>query len=135
MGRDLPVEEYWVSLELVKSATGQRTKESSLFDGLPVTFADWDRSEGSGTEAAAGQTAAATGTNPKAYPDRRAVTRQVQTALKQVRQVAAAVTDSRLNPEEKTDLHHRLQVKEEQLLRAGAEASDIRLNLTVDPPC
>ncbi|MFD1407858.1 NEW3 domain-containing protein [Kroppenstedtia eburnea] len=136
MGRDLPVEEYWVSLELVKSATGQRTKEeSSLFDGLPVTFADLGTAlKDRGLKRRLVRLQRQLEQTQKAYPDRRAVTRQVQTALKQVRQVAAAVTDSRLNPEEKTDLHHRLQVKEEQLLRAGAEASDIRLNLTVDPP-
>lgn len=135
MGRDLPVEEYWVSLELVKSMTGGKTKETNLFEGLPVTFADL------------GATLNDPGMNrhlvrlqrqleqaQKAYPDHRAVTRQVQKALRTVRQVTAAVADSRLGPEEKTDLHHRLQVKEQQLLRAGAEASDVRLQLTVDPP-
>lgn len=135
MGLDLPAEDYWVSLELVKSASGRAGKEASIFEGIPVTFADFastlnDPGLKKGLLTLQRQLEKAQG----AWPDRQAVTRRVQTALKTIRSLEAAVADSRLGKEERYDLRHRLQVKEQQLLRAGAEASDIKLKMTVDHP-
>ncbi|MGF7087675.1 LmbE family N-acetylglucosaminyl deacetylase [Kroppenstedtia sanguinis] len=135
MGRDLPEADYWVSLELVKSSTGKKAQESSLFAGIPVTLADLGTTlDDPRMKRKLVKLQRQLEQIQKAYPDRQAVTRQVQRTLKQVRQVTATVTNSSLSRKEKIDLRYRLQVKEEQLLRAGAEASKIRLQLTVDRP-
>src|SRR5699024_9045090 len=69
-----------------------------------------------------------------AYPDRPAVTEKVQTALRMTRQLIETVRSHQLNPHQKEDLLFRLQVKEKQLQKASAVASNITADLSVADP-
>ncbi|PTX64623.1 alpha-galactosidase-like protein [Melghirimyces profundicolus] len=135
MGRDLPAEDYFVSLELVKSASGETGKESSLFEGIPVTFEDLAASvKDAGLNKRLISLQKMLEATQKAYPDRPAVTEKVQTALKMTRHIKDAVEKSRLDKKQKEDLAFRLQVKEKQLQAASAVASNITVRMSVEDP-
>ncbi|MDA8352940.1 MAG: NEW3 domain-containing protein [Firmicutes bacterium] len=135
MGRDLPAEDYFVSLEKVRSASGTTGKESSIFEGIPVTFADLAASI-SETDLSKRLISLQKKLEAAqvAYPDRPAVTEKVQTALRMTRQLIETVRSHQLNPHQKEDLLFRLQVKEKQLQKASAVASNITADLSVADP-
>lgn len=135
MGRDLPVEDYFVSLQLVESAVGEVGKESSLFDGLPHDFADLaaqvaDPAVKSQLLRVHDRLHAVLA----AYPDRHEVSVRATQALREVRRAAAVVRCADLEEALKKDLLFRLQVKEDQLQRASLVASRLDFTLETDRP-
>ncbi|MBO2533874.1 MAG: hypothetical protein CW342_13545 [Thermoactinomycetaceae bacterium] len=134
MGRDLPVEDYFVSLELVKSAVGEIKREQSLFDGLPVTLSDWaaDLPQGALKKRLVRLQSRLDGVIG-AYPDRREVTKRVQQALTETRQVIRLAEKSPLPDSAKEDLLFRLRVKERQLQKASAVASRVDAAVKATP--
>ncbi len=134
MGRDLPVEDYFVSLELVKSSVGDIKREKSLFDGLPVTLADWAADlPQSGLKKRLVRLQSRLDGVIGAYPDRREVTKRVQQALMETRQVIRLAEKSGLPDSEKEDLLFRLRVKERQLLEASVVASRVDVAVKASP--
>ncbi|MEW9034088.1 MAG: NEW3 domain-containing protein, partial [Planifilum fimeticola] len=134
MGRDLPVEDYFVSLELVKSSVGDIKREKSLFDGLPVTLADWAADlPQSGLKKRLVRLQSRLDGVIGAYPDRREVTKWVQQALMETRQVIRLAEKSGLPDSEKEDLLFRLRVKERQLLEASVVASRVDVAVKASP--
>ncbi|BCU81525.1 PIG-L domain-containing protein [Polycladomyces abyssicola] len=133
MGRDLPVDDYFISLELVNSATGSKGKESSLFDSLPYDFADYAKQV---PQPAMKQTLILLQDQYdraiQAYPNRAHVTQEVQKALQMTRLAIRLAQVQLLNQEQKEDLLYRLQIKERQLQHASAVASKIQISLGID---
>lgn len=134
MGRDLPVEDYFVSLELIKSAVGDVKREKSPFDGLPFTLADWaaDLPQSPLKQRLIRLQHRLDGV-VEAYPDRREVTKRVQQALKETRQVIRLAEKSGLPASDREDLLFRLEVKERQLQKASVVASRVDAVVKADP--
>jgi LmbE family N-acetylglucosaminyl deacetylase len=133
MGRDLPVGDFFISLELVDSATGTKGKESSLFDSLPYDFTAYAKQV---PQPALKHTLIRLQQQYnraiQAYPNRALVTREVQKALEMTRSAMRVTKAHPLNPEQKEDLLYRLQIKEQQLQHASAVASGIQIDLGID---
>jgi LmbE family N-acetylglucosaminyl deacetylase len=133
MGRDLPVSDFFISLELVDSAVGAKGKESSLFDSLPYDFAAYAKQV---PQPAMKQTLIRLQQQYdraiQAYPDRAHVTREVQKALQMTRFAHRLAQVQPLNREQKEDLLYRLKIKEQQLQHASAIASGIQIDLGID---
>jgi len=133
MGRDLPVGDFFISLELVNSATGSKGKESSLFDSLPYDFADYAKQVPQpAMKQALIHLQHQYDQAIQAYPNRAHVTREVQKALQMTRLAIRLAQVQPLNQEQKEDLLYRLQIKEQQLQHASAVASDIQISLGID---
>lgn len=131
MGRDLPVEDYYVSLYLADSVVNSG-RERTIFDALPYDFADY----GKGLSSKKWKKALPAYQRQldrvvAAYPNKDNIVKQGRKALLETRALLKAVDkDRRQLPEDtRVDLMNRLLVKEQQLQRASAVASDVQLTL------
>ncbi|SEM99082.1 PIG-L family deacetylase [Lihuaxuella thermophila] len=136
MGRDLPVQDYWVSLELAFSSVGAVKKESTIFDDLPYNFRDLAKTIPDPalkirlihlqTQLEQAQ---------EAYPNRQKVAAIVQQALRETRKIEAIARRSpKLDRQQRDDLMFRLQKKEHQLENASAVSSGVKMDLFTNQP-
>lgn len=132
MGRDLPVEDYFVSLQLKKSKVGTPGQEKSIFDQLPYDFKAYSNQiTNPALKQRLSQLQDQYDRTLQSYPDHEKVTKEVQKSLKWTRQLIQFTKKQTLDGQQKEDLLFRLQVKEKQLLHASAVASKVRATLNV----
>ncbi|SFJ28818.1 PIG-L family deacetylase [Thermoflavimicrobium dichotomicum] len=132
MGRDLPVADYYVNLQLAKSAVGKIGAEQTIFDNLPYDFREYgEKVKDKKTKVKLSQLQAQYDAAIKSYPNHVKVTQEVQKALKSTRELIKDLKKHPLAGEQQSDLLYRLQVKEKQLEHASAVASRVKASLDV----
>ena len=132
MGRDLPVEDYFVSLYLQDSVVGFGHEET-IFDNLPYDFVEYgEQIESEDWKEKLVELQSRLDEVIDAYPDKEDVLQKSQAALGDVRQLIAEAdedTDS-LPQAQRVDLTSRLKVKEEQLQKVSVKSSGVEVALT-----
>ncbi|MBA4494561.1 PIG-L family deacetylase [Paenactinomyces guangxiensis] len=132
MGRDLPVEDYWVSLELVHSSVGKVKQESTIFEDIPYNFRDQSKQI---SHPAVKQRLITLQEHleqaQKAYPDRKKAAFLIQRSLKETSEMERLVA-SVLPKEQQQDLLFLLQKKEEQLEKASAVTGGVEVQMSAD---
>ncbi|RAL25800.1 PIG-L family deacetylase [Thermoflavimicrobium daqui] len=132
MGRDLPIADYYVSLQLAKSKVGSVGAEETIFDHLPYDFQAYSKKvNNTKIKSKLIQLQMQYETTIKSYPDHVTVTKNVQKALKLTRQLMKDLRKHPLSNDLQSDLLYRLQVKEKQLEHASAVASKVQVSLNV----
>lgn len=131
MGRDLPIEDYFISLYLQESVVGSGN-EDTIFDHLPYDFADYAEQVKStqwqehliDLQNSLDQVVAA-------YPSEMDVLEETHHTLPKVRNLIQEIErdSGGLTPEEAIDLAYRLQVKEEQLQQVSLQSSGVEFTL------
>lgn len=136
MGRDLPVQDYWVALELVHSSVGDVKKESTIFDDLPYNFRDLAKNIADpALKIRLIHLQELLEEAQKAYPNRQKVTLIVQQALRETRQIEkTAERSTKLNEKQRDDLMFRIQKKEEQLEKASSVSSGVKIDMSTEQP-
>lgn len=132
MGRDIPVADQFVNLQLSKSKVGATGPEKTIFDNLPYDLQAYSQQvQDQKVKKQLEQLQAEYNNVIKSYPNYEQVTKEVQQALKSTRQLLKDLDKNPLPSEQQADLVYRLQVKEEQLLHASKVASKIDSTLSV----
>lgn len=129
MGKDIPAEPRQVHLELLFDKTNSNGS-TELFEGIPYDFAEWAQLLPKNTndlkvhltKLQKDLTAIV-----DAYPDRDAVFAKTQKALKAVRLLQMKTGKAALDESLKTDLLHKLSLKEEQLQQASFVSSSLEV--------
>ncbi|WP_044639891.1 PIG-L family deacetylase [Risungbinella massiliensis] len=132
MGRDIPVADQFVNLQLFKSKVGATGSEQTIFDNLPYDLTAFSQQvTDKKVKKQLKQLQVEYNTIIQSYPNYEQVTIGVQKALKSTRQLLNDLNKKPLPGEQQSDLVYRLQVKEEQLLHASKVASKIDSTLSV----
>ncbi|MGA9174251.1 MAG: PIG-L family deacetylase, partial [Thermoactinomyces sp.] len=133
MGKDLPVADQYISLELVDSSVGGIKPETSLFDSLPYDFISYaSQVKEPAVKRILTNLQAQYDQTQAAYPDRPKVTSAAIKSLRMTRTAKILVTHVPLKQEQKEDLLFRLNVKEQQLQHLITIAAGIQTNVTLD---
>ncbi len=129
MGKDIPAEPRQVHLELLFDKTNSNGS-TELFEGIPYDFAEWAQLLPKNTnDLKVHLTKLQKDLNAivDAYPDRDAVFAKTQKALKAVRLLQMKTEKAALDESLKTDLLHKLSLKEEQLQQASFVSSSLEV--------
>ncbi|MGE5577044.1 MAG: PIG-L family deacetylase [Syntrophothermus sp.] len=127
-------------LALKRGPAAARETETSIFDGLPLTFADWAQKEappGSALERLGRLLVELDNLLRRAvafFPDRDRVVHGVHAALALVRRVREEVAASPLDDATRHDLDFRLGIKEEQLALVSVRALLLMVTVSFDKP-
>lgn len=131
MGRDLPIEDYFVSLYLQESVVGSGNEET-IFDNLPYDFAAYaEHLESDEWQEKLIDLQTSLDSVVDAYPNATEVLHEAQQTLRKVRNLIDQLEKdaSGLSQEDKVDLTYRLQVKEEQLQQVSLQSSGVTFTL------
>ncbi|UFT98812.1 NEW3 domain-containing protein [Radiobacillus kanasensis] len=125
-------------LELIKSAVGDiPEQEESLFEGLPYDFEDYAASlkkSDNKIKGALKQVQKELEEVVDAYPSSSKVLKETHEALDKLRKAKKKVEKFSFKNVDKTDLLHRLDVKEEQLQEASTVAAGLEVTTSVEKP-
>nr|WP_095396671.1 PIG-L family deacetylase [Cytobacillus praedii] len=127
MGSDIPAEPRQVHLELLESAVNTNGS-SDLFAGIPYNFKEWAQKlpkQEKDLQVHFTKLQESLNSIISAYPNNDQVFEKTQKALKDVRQLQEKTDKAKLDPQVKSDLLHKLSLKEEQLQTASVEASEL----------
>ncbi|MCM3124224.1 MULTISPECIES: NEW3 domain-containing protein [unclassified Mesobacillus] len=130
MGNDIPVAPRETHLELLYSAV-DTNGSNELFAGVPYDFAAWAKTLPKNANSLSVQYTKLQDQLEsiiESYPDRDAVFTQTQKALKDVLRLQKKTENAKLDDELKTDLLHKLNLKEEQLQTASFVSSSLDVN-------
>lgn len=131
MGKDLPVEDQYESLELVDSIVTSG-EEDSIFEGMSYDFADY-ATEVDDNELTDQLKNLQNDLDKivSLYPDKSEILEKIQKVLGNTKELTNNLKDEQyeLSNSKKTDLLERLKVKSEQLQDASVEATDLDLKL------
>lgn len=135
MGNDIPVAPRQTHLELLQSAVD--TKGSSdLFAGIPYDFKEWAQTlpqKENDLKVHFTKLQQELESIISAYPNNDQVFDQTQSALKDVRNLLKKTAKTKkLDSAVKSDLLHKLSLKEEQLQAVSLEASELEASATAD---
>lgn len=127
MGNDISVEPRQTHLELLFSAV-DTNKSSELFAGVPYDFAEWAKTLPKNANSLSVQYTKLQDQLESiiaSYPDRGTVFTQSQKALKDVLRLQKMTEKAKLDDELKSDLLHKLSLKEAQLQEASFVSSSL----------
>ncbi|MBT2678764.1 PIG-L family deacetylase [Bacillus sp. ISL-35] len=127
MGNDIPVAPRETHLELLYSAV-DTNNSNELFAGVPYDLAEWAKTLPKNANSLSVQYTKLQDQLEfiiDSYPDRDAVFTQTQKALKDVTRLQKKTENAKLDDELKTDLLHKLSLKEEQLQTASFVSSSL----------
>lgn len=127
MGNDIPVAPRQTHLELLYSAV-DTNNSNELFAGVPYDFAAWAKTLPKNANSLSVQYTKLQDQLESiiaSYPDRDAVFTQSQKALKDVLRLQKKTEKATLDDELKSDLLHKLSLKEEQLQTASFVSSSL----------
>jgi LmbE family N-acetylglucosaminyl deacetylase len=129
MGNDILVEPRQTHLELLFSAV-DTNNSSELFAGVPYDFAEWAKTLPKNANSLSVQYTKLQGQLESiiaSYPDRGTVFTQSQKALKDVLRLQKMTEKAKLDDELKSDLLHKLSLKEAQLQEASFVSSSLEV--------
>jgi LmbE family N-acetylglucosaminyl deacetylase len=136
MGRDIPAEPRIINLQLVKSVQAI-TSEDTLFKGIPYNFAEWadqlPKKEQS-LKTYLVKLQKQLDHIVSLYPNRQDIFKSTHKTIKTVKQVTKKVEKSSLSPDVKTDLLHKLSVKQNQLEQVSFTASQLNVKTEINSP-
>jgi LmbE family N-acetylglucosaminyl deacetylase len=136
MGRDIPAEPRKIYLKLEKANNLPLTKEESIFKGIPYDFRQYADQFRHVPHLSAHLTHLQRDLQEliDLYPNGEKIADKTPKALKQLKDTAQIVKESRLGDEEKYDLLYRLEIKEEQLMKVMQIASKLTIKVEIDNP-
>ncbi|MBH8596925.1 MULTISPECIES: PIG-L family deacetylase [unclassified Thermoactinomyces] len=133
MGRDLPVADQYISLELIRSSVSATGPETSLFDSLPYDFKSYaSQVKDPALKTTLTHLQTQYERTQNAYPNRPEVTAAAVKALSMTRMAKELAAHAPLNHEQKDDLLYRLNIKEQQLQHVITIAAGIQTRVTLD---
>ncbi|MFO1444360.1 PIG-L family deacetylase [Bacillus sp. Bva_UNVM-123] len=134
MGNDIPAEPRQVHLELLDSAVDTKGSHD-LFAGVPYDFKEWAKKlpkQENDLQVQFTKLQETLNSIIAAYPNHDKVFEQTQKALKDVRQIQKKVEKAKLDAQLKSDLLHKLSLKEEQLQEVSFESSQLMVETIAD---
>lgn len=131
MGEDIPAEPRQVHIELVKAVDSSNHPE--LFTGIPYDFMEWAelipqndlKNQLKKLQKDLNQII-------ELYPNREEILPNLQKSLKDVERLISKVEKANLEEDTKTDLLHKLKMKEQQLKDASFVASSLDVKTTIN---
>jgi LmbE family N-acetylglucosaminyl deacetylase len=129
MGNDIPVAKRQTHLELLYSAVDTNGSDE-LFAGVPYDFAEWAQTlpkKANSLSVQYTQLQDQLESIIASYPDRGTVFTQSQKALKDVLRLQKMTEKAKLDDELKSDLLHKLSLKEVQLQEASFVSSSLEV--------
>jgi LmbE family N-acetylglucosaminyl deacetylase len=127
MGNDIPVAPRQTHLELLYSAV-DTNNSNELFAGVPYDLAEWAKTLPKNANSLSVQYTKLQDQLESiidSYPDRDAVFTQTQKSLKDVLRLQKKTENAKFDNELKSDLLHKLSLKEEQLQTASFVSSSL----------